>query len=259
MLTVLSPSKNLDFNGELTTRKRSDPVFRDRTSKLIDQLQQLSTTDLVKLMSISDNLATLNHERFQNWDNPNGSERPAVLSFRGDVYLGLGAESFGERDLTAAQRRLRILSGLYGLLRPLDAIQPYRLEMGTTLSNSYGEDLYAFWNDEIADALNAELASHRSAVLVNAASNEYMNADLIRKIDYRVVNCKFLDRHGDDYRFMSYYGKRARGLLARFIVLNRVDNPSRLRDFNAEGYYYSHERSSSNAFVFLRDRRPRNG
>ena len=256
MLTVLSPSKNLDFNKAVTTRKRSAPRFCERTSELISRLQQLSTQNLSEMMGISDDLANLNYERYQNWANTNGSGRPAILSFRGDVYLGLSAESFGERDLTAAQRRLRILSGLYGVLRPLDTIQPYRLEMGTTLRNSRGSDLYAYWNDEIAAALNAELASHRSPVLVNAASNEYMSTDLVRKIDYRVVHCKFLDRSGDDYRFMSYYGKRARGLLARFIVLNRLDNPSRLRDFSAEGYYHSRERSSPNTFVFLRDRRP---
>ena len=207
-------------------------------------------------MNISDDLAGLNYDRYQNWTSSNGKRRPAILSFRGDVYLGLGAETFGERDLTAAQRRIRILSGLYGVLRPLDAIQPYRLEMGTALSNLHGSDLYAFWNHRIAEVLNTELAKHRSAVLVNAASNEYLSDDLARKINYRVVHCKFLERHGDDYRFMSYYGKRARGLLARFIVLNRLDNPARLRDFNAEGYYYSKERSTQDTCVFLRDHRP---
>ena len=256
MLTVLSPSKNLDFKTKLTTRKRSDPSFNSRTSELISQLQQLSASNIKTLMNISDDLAALNYERYQNWTAPNGKRRPAILSFRGDVYLGLSAETFGERDLTAAQRRLRILSGLYGVLRPLDAIQPYRLEMGTDLPNSHGSDLYAYWNDEIADTLNSELANHRSPVLVNAASNEYLSDDLIRKINYRVVHCKFLERHRDDYRFMSYFGKRARGLLARFVVLNRVDNPSRLREFNAEGYYYSRERSTRDTVVFLRDNRP---
>ena len=256
MLTVLSPSKNLDFNTALTTRKRSEPTFHERTSELITRLQKLSARNLAELMNISDDLAGLNYDRYQNWTSTNGKQRPAVLSFRGDVYLGLGAETFGERDLTAAQRRLRILSGLYGVLRPLDAIQPYRLEMGTALPNHHGRDLYAYWNEHIADELNTQLATHRSAVLVNAASNEYMSDDLVQKINYRVVHCKFLERHGDDYRFMSYYGKRARGLLARFIVLNRLDNPARLRDFSAEGYYYSKERSTRDTCVFLRDSRP---
>lgn len=256
MLTVLSPSKNLDFKTKLTTRKRSEPTFNDRTTELISHLQQLSVGNLAELMNISDDLADLNFKRYQNWTAPNGKRRPAILSFRGDVYLGLGAETFGERDHTAAQRRLRILSGLYGVLRPLDAIQPYRLEMGTYLPNSHGTDLYAYWNDEIADSLNSELANHRSAVLVNAASNEYLSDSLVRKINYRVVHCKFLERHREDYRFMSYFGKRARGLLARFVVLNRVDNPSRLREFDAEGYYYSRERSTQDTFVFLRDQRP---
>lgn len=256
MLTVLSPSKNLDFNNALTTRKQSEPTFPERTSELITRLQQLSARNLAEMMDISDDLAGLNYERYQNWTKANGKRRPAILSFRGDVYLGLSAETFGERDLTAAQRRLRILSGLYGVLRPLDAIQPYRLEMGTSLPNSHGSDLYAYWNNEIAAALNVELANHRSPVLVNAASHEYMSDNLVRKINFRIVHCKFLEQHGDDYRFMSYYGKRARGLLARYVVLNRLDNPSRLRDFNAEGYYYSHERSTRDTFVFLRDRRP---
>lgn len=256
MLTVLSPSKNLDFETPLTTRKRSEPRFHERTAELINRLKAMSTQNLAELMSMSDDLANLNFERYQHWGDKNGTGRPALLSFRGDVYLGLGADSFGERDHTAAQRRLRILSGLYGVLRPLDAIHPYRLEMGTTLPNSRGKDLYDYWNDEIANALNSELATHRSPVLVNAASNEYMSQDLVRKINYRVVHCKFLDRHGDDYRFMSYYGKRARGLLARFVVLHRLDNPTRLRNFNEDGYYYSHDRSTSNTYVFLRDLRP---
>ena len=256
MLTVLSPSKILDFNTTLTTRKHSVPKFHARTTELIDRLQQLTAQNLAELMHISDELAKLNFERYQNWDDPNGNGRPAILSFRGDVYLGLGAENCGERDLTAAQRRLRILSGLYGILRPLDAIQAYRLEMGTTLPNNRGNDLYAYWNDEISSVLNEELSSHRSPVLVNAASTEYMSDDLVRKINYRVLHCKFLERYRDDYRFMSYFGKRARGLLARFIVMNRLDNPARLREFNAEGYYYSPDRSTSNTLVFLRDRRP---
>lgn len=256
MLTVLSPSKILDFNSAVTTRKHSAPQFRERTTELVDRLQRFTAQNLAEMMSISDDLAQLNFERYQNLGNPNGTGRPAILSFRGDVYLGLGADSFGERDFTAAQRRIRILSGLYGVLRPLDSIQPYRLEMGTNLSNSRGRDLYAYWNDEIASALNAELSSHRSAVLVNVASTEYMSDDLVRKINYRVLRCKFMERYRDDYRFMSYFGKRARGLLARFVVMNRLDNPARLRDFKAEGYYYSRERSTSNTLVFLRDRRP---
>ena len=255
MLTVLSPSKTLDFNSPLPTRKRSEPLFLDRTSKLIDTLRTLDANTISERMSVNDKLGALNAERYQNWTTCTDNARPAMLSFRGDVYLGLGVNDFGERDFTSAQRRLRILSGLYGVLRPLDLIHPYRLEMGTSIRTAEGQSLYEYWNKTIADTLNEELATHPKPIVVNVASSEYFSPSLQRLIEHRVINCTFLERYQDDYRFMSYFGKRARGLLARHMILNRVDTIKGIKDFQADGYYFSKDRSSADTLVFLRDSR----
>ena len=207
-------------------------------------------------MGISNELAELNVERYQSWGQKPRQRKRAVLAFRGDVYLGLEANEFSEGDFTSAQRRVRILSGLYGLLRPLDLIYPYRLEMGTTNHNGELPNLYDFWGSTIADQLNTDLASHRSPFLVNCASGEYFPPEIASKIEFPIVNCRFLERHGEDYRFMSYFGKRARGLLARHVVLNRVETRKGLKEFCSNGYVFSDTRSSRTDFVYLRDERP---
>ena len=256
MLTLISPSKNLDFKRKLATRKRSEPMFVDRAGELIELLRELDAKELSTLMNINEELSELNVERYADWNSGSKNARPAVLSFRGDVYLGLDAHTFTERDFTSAQRRIRILSGLYGMLRPLDLIHPYRLEMGTPIRNGRGKNLYDFWEGTIADELNAQLSTHRYPVLVNAASGEYFGPASQRKINYPIINCQFLDKYKDDYRFMSYFGKRARGLLARHIVLNRVETRRGLKEFKLNGYYYSPERSTKDTYVFIRDERP---
>ncbi len=256
MLTLLSPSKNLDFKTPLPTKKKSEPMFLDRASELIDLLRQLQVSDLTNLMGISEELGQLNVERYQQWTKDLKRARPAILTFKGEVYIGLSANDFDERDYTSAQRRIRILSGLYGLLRPLDLIHPYRLEMGSNFPNSRGEDLYDYWCESIASELNKTLADHKNPVILNAASNEYFSPRLRRLINYRIVDCKLLDRHKDDYRFMTYFGKRARGVLARYVIQNRINSVGALKRFNEDGYYYSKERSTRDSYVFLRDNRP---
>ncbi|MXW52933.1 MAG: peroxide stress protein YaaA [Gammaproteobacteria bacterium] len=256
MLVLLSPSKNLDFKTKIATRKRSEPMFLNQAQELIYELRQLDASKVSKLMGISGELGELNAERYANWQPNTKNGRQAALAFRGDVYLGLGAKDFSERDLTSAQRRVRILSGLYGVLRPLDLIHPYRLEMGTGLRINGGRDLYGYWSSTVTDQLNSELDSERNPLLVNCASSEYFPETIQKRINYPVVNCRFLQKHGDDYRFMSYFGKRARGLMARHLVLNRASTRKEIKAFNSEGYYFSPERSTKGNLVFLRDVRP---
>lgn len=256
MLVLLSPSKNLDFKTKIATRKRSEPMFLDQAQELIGELRQLDARKISKLMNISGELGELNADRYAQWQQSTKGGRPAALAFRGDVYLGLNASDFSEGDLTSAQRRLRILSGLYGVLRPLDLIHPYRLEMGTALKMNGSSNLYDFWNSTITDQLNAELREERNPLLVNCASSEYFPGQSQQQINYPVVNCRFLQKHRDDYRFMSYFGKRARGLMARHLVLSRAKTRKEIKAFNSEGYYFSPERSSKDNLVFLRDERP---
>ncbi len=231
-------------------------MFLNQAQALIEELRQLDAKKVSKLMGISGELGELNAERYAHWQPNTKGGRQAALAFRGDVYLGLGAKDFSERDLTSAQRRVRILSGLYGVLRPLDLIHPYRLEMGTGLRTNGSKDLYGYWSSTITDQLNSELDNERNPLLVNCASSEYFPEANQKRINYPVVNCRFLQRHGSDYRFMSYFGKRARGLMARHLVLSRASTRKEIKAFNSEGYYYSPERSTKDNLVFLRDERP---
>ena len=231
-------------------------MFLNHAEELIGELRQLDARKVSELMGISGELGELNAERYASWQSDTKGGRPAALAFRGDVYLGLGARDFSERDLTSAQRRVRILSGLYGVLRPLDLIHPYRLEMGTGLRINSSNDLYGYWRSTITDQLNSELNAERNPLLVNCASNEYFPEATQKRINYPVVNCRFLQKHGDDYRFMSYFGKRARGLMARHLVLSRASTRKEIKAFNLEGYYFSPERSIKDNLVFLRDIRP---
>ncbi len=258
MLVLLSPSKNLDFKTKPVTRKRTEPMFLDKAETLIDELRTLKPRQIAKLMGISMDLGELNADRYSNWELNTRTGRPAALAFRGDVYLGLGARDFSERDFTSAQRRVRILSGLYGVLRPLDMIHPYRLEMGTELQYGNSKNLYEYWGSTIVDQLNCELETHRNPILVNCASTEYFPESSQKRLNFPVVKCSFLEKHGDDYRFMSYFGKRARGLLARHVVLNRTETRKGLKEFCLDGYYFADWRSTRDSFVFLRDERPSN-
>ena len=253
MLAVISPAKSLDFETRPRTRKSTTPDFVDEAAVLIEDLVKLAPPDVSDLMGISQKLGELNCDRYNEWRRETKGGKQAALAFTGDVYMGLRAWDFTERELTSLQRRVRILSGLYGLLKPLDKIHPYRLEMGTGFANARGRDLYAFWGDRITDALNDELAGHRSKTLVNLASNEYWRAVSTDKLDARILNTRFLDTKNGQVKFISFFAKKARGLMAGYIAKHKVETIKGLKAFDGEGYRYNEDRSSVDELVFVRD------
>lgn len=257
MLLVVSPAKALDFESPLATKKFTVPTMMDEARQLVSIMSRQSPDDLADLMSISPSLAELNFERFQDWEPPTspGPARPAVLAFNGDTYMGLDAPgSFDERDFTQAQKVLRILSGLHGVLRPLDLIQPYRLEMGSKVRHGRGADLYSFWGDKVTDQLNRDMSkSPGPNALVNLASAEYFGAVQPDRIEGRVITPKFLDAKGDgDPKMVGFFAKRARGAMAGWIVRERLTSMAALTEFTGDGYEYSAGRSSPDKLVFIR-------
>lgn len=254
MLSVISPAKSLDFETPATTAVHTQPDYLDQSRELIEILRDYSPQRLSELMGISDKLAALNAARFGEWHTPftTDNAKPAVQAFKGDVYVGLAAETFSDDDNAFAQRHMRILSGLYGLLRPLDLIQPYRLEMGTRLGNSAGRDLYAFWRETLTRDLDDAVAASGSAVLVNLASNEYFKAIDSRQLQARVVTPVFKDEKSGKFKIISFHAKRARGLMAAWIVRERLDDPEGLKAFNVAGYAYSPAMSEGDTLVFTR-------
>ena len=258
MLTLISPAKTLDYESPLATAEYSQPRFLDHSRQLIDQLRTLAVQDVAELMKLSDKLASLNVARYASW-NPEhtpDNARPAILAFKGDVYTGLQAETFSEDDFQFAQQHLRMLSGLYGVLRPLDLLEPYRLEMGTRLKTDRGTNLYQFWGSIITDALKAELAEQANPVLVNLASNEYYKSVQPKQLDCPIITPEFKDLKNGQYKIISFYAKKARGLMSRYIIDHRIDTPDALKDFDREGYAFSPEHSSETQWVFLRDQPP---
>ena len=254
----MSPAKSLDFDSKLPTKKQSDPRMLDDAEALVDVMSDKSPAEISKMMSVSESLGELNHERFQEWERPftPDNSRPALLAFTGDVYLGMDPSgTFTERDYTHAQKTLRILSGLYGVLRPLDLMQPYRLEMGSQVATDRGKDLYTFWGDRITNQLNEDMAESPGAkVLVNLASNEYFGSVHADAIDARVVSPTFLDsKDGGDYKIVSFFAKRARGAMTGWIIRNRVTSVKALNAFGDMGYRYDAERSSTDQPVFIRE------
>lgn len=257
MLTLLSPAKSLDFTSPLATRKHSEPRLLARSRELIDVLRTRSQADIARLMGISDELAALNQRRYTDFHTPftPDNARAAVLAFDGDVYRGMdAAHRFGERDFTEAQKTVRILSGLYGVLRPLDLIQPYRLEMGTKLPTDRGADLYGFWGDAITDQLRADLADSPGAdVVVNLASQEYFGSVRPERLDAPVIAPRFEDENERGGRkVISFYAKRARGAMAGWIVARRLRRPADLADFDDLGYRFDAAASTDEQPVFLR-------
>ncbi|WP_153111403.1 peroxide stress protein YaaA [Propionivibrio limicola] len=254
MLIVISPAKSLDFETPPTLPEYTQPEFLDQARLLVEQLRLLSPADISSLMGISDPLGALNARRYAEWSLPftPGVAKQAVFAFNGDVYEGLGAPSLGAGDLQFAQSHLRILSGLYGVLRPLDLIMPYRLEMGTRLVNSRGKDLYAFWGERIVDALNVAVADAREPALVNLASEEYFRSVKAKKLSVPVIQPVFEDWSGGRYKVVSFYAKRARGLMARFAVLRKIVEPSGLLAFDSEGYAFDASASEASRWVFRR-------
>lgn len=254
MLMVISPAKTLDFESPLATKRYTQPALLEESQKLIAVARRLSPADIGSLMHISDKLAVLNAERFNDWqpDFTPDNARQAILAFKGDVYTGLQAETFSEAAFDFAQQHLRMLSGLYGLLRPLDLMQAYRLEMGIKLANPAGKDLYSFWGDKLTHALNAALAEQGDSVLINLASDEYFKAVKPKLLKGEIVKPVFLDEKNGKFKVISFYAKKARGLMSRYIIENELTQPEQLKTFDVDGYAFDADASKGNELVFKR-------
>lgn len=254
MLTLISPAKTLDFETPAVIADHSTPDFLDHSAELIDVLREQSPDDIGALMKLSVKLSELNVQRFHDWQLPFDADnaKAALLAFKGDVYTGLDAESFKKKEFKYAQKHLGILSGLYGLLRPLDLIQPYRLEMGTKLTNPRGKDLYTFWGEIITDAINEKLAAMKSSTLVNLASNEYFKSVKVKQLKADVITPVFKDEKNGQYKIISFYAKKARGLMAAYIMQNQIDDVAGLKKFDIAGYRYVSAESEGNTLVFKR-------
>lgn len=254
MLFLLSPAKSLDFDPPAGDVPHNQPLFASQAQELIDILKQKSPQEIASLMSLSDSLAGLNVARYQAWSPrfTHKNAKQAVLAFNGDVYDGLNAKTLTPDDLAWAQDHLCILSGLYGVLRPLDYMQPYRLEMGTRLANPRGKDLYQFWGRQISDYLNTRLQRDTTPVIINLASQEYFKAVNQQALKARVVDCVFEDFKEGKYKIISFYAKRARGLMARFAATRRLSLPEQLKGFNLDGYAFDSGASQAERLVFRR-------
>ncbi len=259
MLFLLSPAKTLDYQTPVRAallKKATEPLFAGRAAELIAVLRRKTPAQVATLMDLSDKLAALNVARYGAWqpEATPANSKPAVLAFDGDVYDGLDAKTLKAADLAWAQGHLVILSGLYGALRPLDRLQPYRLEMGTALATRQGRDLYAYWGDTVAAYLNERLAGDKAPVVVNLASVEYARVALRKALAARVVDCQFEDWKGGGYKVISFYAKQARGLMARYAIEHRVRRPAQLEGFDAAGYAFAAEASTPERLVFRRRR-----
>jgi uncharacterized protein len=257
MLFLLSPAKTLDYETPTpkpVLRRATDPLFVPQAAELIELLRRRSAAEIAGLMDLSAPLAELNAARYQAWqpEATASNSKPAVLAFDGDVYGGLDAPSLSTADLDWAQQHLVLLSGLYGALRPLDRLQPYRLEMGTALANARGRDLYAWWGDNVADYLNDRLAGERSRTIINLASIEYGKVALRPALNARVVDCVFEDWKDGRYKIISFFAKRARGLMVRHAVLQRARSVKALESFSADGYALDRTASAADRLVFRR-------
>lgn len=255
MLIVVSPAKTLDYESPLAIEKSTQPELTEYSKQLIEVCRKLSPADIASLMKVSDKIADLNVGRFQEWSETfsKDNSRQAILAFKGDVYTGLDAQSFDEQDFDYAQNHLRMLSGLYGVLRPLDLMQPYRLEMGTKLANDKGSNLYHFWGNTITESLNDTIAQQGEGTLVNLASNEYFKAVKTKNLTASVITPIFKDCKNGQYKVISFFAKKARGMMARYIIKNRISDAAQLKNFDVAGYYFAPEESTSSEFVFKRE------
>ncbi|WP_168417272.1 peroxide stress protein YaaA [Acinetobacter indicus] len=255
MLALISPAKTLDYESALSTDSHTLPRLLAHSQELIDVSRTLSASEIANLMSVSEKIANLNVERFRDWqaDFDFSNARQALFAFKGDVYTGLDAYSLKDQDIDYAQQHLRMLSGLYGLLRPLDLMMPYRLEMGTKLKNPRGSNLYEFWGTIITDLINEDLAAAKSELLVNIASDEYYKSVKESKIQAEIIKPVFLDQKNGKYKVISFYAKKARGLMARYIIENKIERAEDLKGFNSDGYYFDADSSLKGELVFKRD------
>ncbi|MEW8026491.1 MAG: peroxide stress protein YaaA [Candidatus Thiodiazotropha sp.] len=254
MLITISPAKTLDYETPPVTTTHTKPAFLKQSRYLINNLRNYSAMDLAELMKLSVKLSELNFDRYHNWKTPFTlkNSKQAALAMKGDVYSGLDAETLDVEGFNFAQRHLRILSGLYGVLRPLDLMQPYRLEMGTKLPNERGRDLYAFWGEQITQAINKDLEAQGDDILINLASNEYFKSIKPKLVKGRIITPQFKERKDGSYRMIGVFAKRARGLLSRYIIDNRIQDPREIQDFDRDGYSYNKRLSKENQWVFTR-------
>ena len=254
MLTVISPAKTLDYESPALTTEFTQPAHLHQSRKLVRRLRKLNSPDLSKLMGVSSSIADLNYERFRRWKTPFKPEnaKQALFAFKGDVYLGLKAETMSSDNINFAQNHLRMLSGLYGVLRPLDLMQPYRLEMGTALGTDQGRNLYQFWDKRITRTLNAEMKSIGTDILVNLASIEYFKSVKPKSIRGRIVTPVFKDYKDGEYQIIGFFAKKARGLMSRYIIDNEIKQVDEIRGFSDEGYTYDPSMSNDQEWVFTR-------
>ena len=255
MIVLLSPAKTLDYSQEFDVQHTA-PAFLSDSAKLIKELKAKEPKDIASLMGLSDKLATLNFDRYQSWSaskTMGNDNKPALFVFQGDVYQGLQANTFNKKDITFAQKHLRILSGLYGELRPLDVIKPYRLEMGTKLPTARGKNLYKFWGTKVQENILKELKANKSNLVVNLASKEYFTVVGSLPTDVNVVSPVFKDFKNGEYKLISFYAKKARGYMSHWMIKNKVTKPEDLKNFDAEGYKYSKKLSTESEPVFLRN------
>jgi cytoplasmic iron level regulating protein YaaA (DUF328/UPF0246 family) len=255
MLVLVSPAKTLDFENPPITNTHSLPCLLKQSQALIDVCRELTPMDIASLMKVSDKIAGLNAARFADWQPPFSLDnaKQAIFAFRGDVYTGFDADHLSESQIASSQKHLRILSGLYGLLKPLDLIQPYRLEMGTKLANSQGSNLYAFWGETITAEVNKALKEQGDDIIVNLASNEYFKSVNVKQLKGQLITPVFKDCKKGQFKVISFYAKKARGLMARYIVDTKPTSVEQLTEFDLEGYYYNEVQSTPTAPVFLRD------
>jgi len=254
MLIVVSPAKKLDYETPAKTKAFTVPDYLDHSQQLIRILANFSSLDISELMHVSSKIAELNFDRYQEWDTkftPDNAKQ-SLLAFKGDVYTGMDAESFKKGDFDFAQKHLRILSGLYGILRPLDLMKAYRLEMGTKLKSDRGKNLYEFWGEIITDGLNAQLKKIKSDILINLASNEYFKSVKPKSLNARIITPAFKEFKNGEYKMIGIYAKRARGLMSRYIIQNRIKDTEDLKDFGVEGYSFSKKLSKDDNWVFTR-------
>lgn len=255
MLALISPAKTLDYQTALPTDQYTLPRLLDQSQQLIDVAKVLSATEIASLMQVSEKIAQLNVERFNDWqpELDFSNARQAIFAFKGDVYTGLDAYHLSDSEIDFAQQHLRMLSGLYGLLRPLDLMMPYRLEMGTKLKNSRGYNLYEFWGGQITQLINQDLEQAGSKLLLNLASDEYYKAVQVKQVQAEIIKPVFLDQKNGQYKIISFYAKKARGLMARYMIENKIEHADDLKSFNSDGYYFDQVNSSATELVFKRD------
>ncbi len=253
MLLLISPAKTLDYSS-IHIKQHSQPRFPQESEQLVGILKDMSVEDLKKLMGVSDKIATLNVERFRDFQYPftQNNAKQAVFAFRGDVYTGLNADEFDANDLEFAQQHLRILSGLYGILKPLDLMQPYRLEMGTKLKNEDGKNLYEFWHEKITHKLNEDMAETDSKAIINLASNEYFKSVKKKQLNGDLYNINFKEDKNGTFKIVSFFAKKARGMMCNYIIKNKITEPEHLKGFDYDRYVFNPDLSGEKEFIFTR-------